>query len=271
MDQSKLPSFSVDADRIGLIQLNDPATLNGLSLPVFVRLREIIAEIQERAASDELRAVILTGSGRGFCAGAELNSIFRSVPPEVSLGAHIARFGREEGGPIVLALNTLPVPLVVAVNGVAAGMGFSIALMGDVVIAAESASFMVPFMTGLGILPDTGLSSTLPRLIGPARATALTLLGEKLPAPRAEAWGLIWRCVPDAELMIAAQSVALKLARLPAYAAREMRELLAASIKNSFEAQYHHELDRNAVLLDGAAFREGLTAFLEKRTPQYRT
>lgn len=270
MTDERLPSFSVDAERIGLIQLNDPATLNGLSLPVFVRLREIIAELHERAARDEVRAVILTGTGRGFCAGAELNSIFRSVPPEASLGAHIGKFGREEGAPIVLALNTLPVPLVVAVNGVAAGMGFSIALMGDVVLAAESASFVVPFMTGLGILPDTGLSSTLPRLIGPARAAALTLLGEKLPAARAAEWGLIWRCVPDTELMSNAHAVALKLARLPAYAASEVRAMLAASMKNSFEEQYHYELDRNEVLLDGADFREGLTAFVEKRTPQYR-
>lgn len=270
MSNDKLPSFTVDADRIGLIRFNDPATLNGLSQHAFRRLREIIAELTTLAANDEVRAVILTGSGRAFCAGAELGSIFRSVPEGVSMGAFIARFGREEGTPVVLDLSRLPVPLVVAVNGVTAGMGFSIALMGDVVIAARSASFVVPFMTRLAIVPDGGLSWQLTRLLGPARASALSLLGEKLTAERAAEWGLIWSCVDDAELMTAAHATATKLAKLPSYAAGEIRGVMAAAARNDFEAQYHYELSRNAELLDGAAFREGLTAFVEKREPQYR-
>lgn len=268
--EDRLPSLHVDAGRIATVRFNDPATLNGFSPAVFARLREILAELSRMAIADQVRAVVLTGSGRAFSAGAELASVFRAVPEGASVGRHIARFAREEGTPVIVAFSRLPVPLVVAVNGVAAGIGFSLALMGDVVLAGRSASFVVPFMTRLGIVPDGGLSWHLPRLIGHARASALSLLGDRLSAEKAADWGLIWACVDDADLLTAAHEIAVRLAGLPSYAAPEMRGLLAASAANDFSTQYGFELERNEELLDGPAFREGLNAFVDKREPRYR-
>lgn len=262
-----LPRFEI-IDDIAVVTLNDPATLNGLSPAVFIRLREIIAEVGTRAGRD-IRALVLTGSGKAFCVGAELNSVFRSVPENHSIGKHIARFAREVGTPPLMDLHHIPVPLVTAVNGVAAGIGMSMAFNGDVVLAGRSASFVVPFFTRLGIVPDGGLTWQLPRLVGHARASAMALLGERMSAEAAEQCGLIWRCVDDAALLPTAMDTARKLARLPAYACHEMRAALAASQGNTYEQQYEYELRRNEELLDGPDFREGLSAFLEKREPRY--
>ena len=262
-----LPRFE-HIDDIAVVTLNDPGTFNGLSPAVFTRLREIIAEVDARAGRD-IRALVLTGSGKAFCAGAELNSIFRSAPEGRSVGQHIAQFTREIGTPALMDLHRVPVPFVTAVNGVAAGLGLSIAFNGDVVLAARSASFVVPFFTRLGIVPDGGLTWQLPRLVGHARASAMALLGERMSAEAAEQCGLIWRCVDDAALLPTAMDAARRLARLPAYACHEMRAALAASQRNTYEQQYEYELRRNEELLDGPDFREGLSAFLEKREPRY--
>lgn len=263
----KLPSLSVE-DGIAIVTLRDPATLNGLSWETFSRLGEIFGELTERAGH-ELRAVVLTGSGRGFCAGAEIGSVFRSIPAGVSVGRHIHRMTSEVATPAMMAIHRCPLPLVVAVNGVAAGIGMSIALMGDIVLAARSACFTVPFMTGLGIVPDGGLTWQLPRLVGHARANALCLLGDRISAEQAVEFGLIWRCVDDAKLMEDAIVTARRLARLPAYACGELRAALKHSGNSDYEAQYHYELERNEELLNGADFSEGLSAFVEKRTPRF--
>jgi len=272
-----LPQFSVDDEGIGTIRLNNPARLNSLSPQTFTRLGEIFAEIRERAHAD-VSAVVLTGTGRGFCAGAELSSMFQKADstaspsePGQSVGRRIASWTRDEGTPVVMAWNDLPVPLIVAVNGVTAGIGLSLALSGDVVVAARSANFSVPFMTVLGIVPDGGLTWQLPRLVGHARSLGLSLLGERISAEEAERWGLIWRCVDDALLEQTTRTLALRLTRLPTYAIHELRQVFRASYRNDFGQQYDLELSRNTELLDGAAFQEGIEAFLEKRQPQFRS
>lgn len=269
-----LPRFQVE-DGIGYIRLDDPPRFNSLSPAAFARLREIFAEIHERAHQD-IRAVVLTGTGRAFCAGAELSSMFAmgdaaaaSSEPE-TVGRRIARWTRDEGTPAVMEWNNLPVPLVVAVNGVTAGIGMSLALSGDIVVAARSASFTVPFTTVLGIVPDGGLTWQLPRLIGHARSMGLSLLGERLKAEEAERWGLIWRCVDDDALEQTARELALRLAALPRYATDELRRVFRASSGNDFRAQYDLELERNTELLDGPDFQEGLSAFLQKRPPRFQ-
>jgi 2-(1,2-epoxy-1,2-dihydrophenyl)acetyl-CoA isomerase len=262
-----LPDLSIE-DCIATVTFRDPATLNGLSPAVFTRLGEIFIELTARAGSD-VRAVVLTGSGRAFSAGAELNSIFRSAPADRSVGQHIADLAENCVTPTMMALHHCPLPLVSAINGVAAGIGMSIALKADVVVAARSASFVVPFMTGLGIVPDGGLTWQLPRLVGYARASAMCLLGERLSAEAAVRSGLIWQCVDDDALLATAHEVARRLSRLPAYACAEIRAALAQADEHDYTQQYHYELDRNVTLLEGHDFLEGITAFLEKRAPRY--
>ncbi len=262
-----LPTLAVEA-RIATVTLRDPATLNGFSPEAFGRLGEIFTELTARAGED-VRAVVITGTGRAFSAGAELNSIFRSAPEGRSVGRHIAAMAQDIVTPAMMALHRCPLPLVSAINGVAAGIGMSIALKADVVIAARSASFLVPFMTKLGIVPDGGLTWQLPRLIGHARSSAMCLLGEPLSAEDAARTGLIWRCVDDAELQATALAQAQRLARLPAYACTEIRAALQRADYVGYEDHYHYEIARNVELLDGPDFLEGITAFLEKRTPRY--
>lgn len=266
----RLPKLWVE-DGIGRITLQDPVTYNALSPAAFARLGEIFSEVRERAHRD-VHALILTGNGKGFCAGAELGSMFQKRSPQSTegVGERIDRWTREEGTPVVKAWADLPVPMVTAVNGVTAGIGLSLALSGDIVIAARSASFAVPFLTVLGIVPDGGTSWILPRLIGPARTRATALLGEKIGAEQAAEWGLIWQCVDDRDLDSEALSIARKLSGLPRYACRELRGLLAESSRRSFSEQYDAELARNAELLNGAEFREGLQAFQDKRRPQFK-
>jgi 2-(1,2-epoxy-1,2-dihydrophenyl)acetyl-CoA isomerase len=264
----KLPTLRVE-DRIAVVQFNDPATFNGLGPDTFERLGQIFQEIETRANKD-IDAAVLTGSGKAFSSGAELNAMFQMVPEGKNVGQHIAEWTRDEGTPVVMQVHRCPVPLVSAVNGVAAGIGMSFALLGDVVLAGKSASFVVPFFTKLGIVPDGGLTWELSRLVGRARASAMCLLGERLGATEAANIGLIWRCVEDGELLTAAIETARKLASLPVNSCPEMRAALDAAHRNSFEDQYHYELHRNEELLNRPAFQEGLRAFSEKRSPRFR-
>lgn len=262
---SGLPRFDV-REHIALITLDDPASLNAIDAAVCARLAQILDEIAGRS---DVHAAILTGAGRGFCSGAGLNSLFGSVPPGVSVGEHVGGWMRDEANPMLKALNDLPVPLVTAVNGVAAGVGVGLALAGDVVVAARSAAFVIPFMPKLGIVPDGGLTWTLPRILGWNRVRALMLLGDPIGAEQAEHWGMIWRCVDDAALQDEAWSVARRLADGPAHAAREIRAALKASAAGGFDAQLDYEAGRQRELADTAAFKEGLAAFAARRPPRF--
>lgn len=269
MAEQRLPRFAIES-RIGRITLDDPATYNSLSPAAFLRLGEIFAEVRARANRD-LDALVLTGSGKAFCAGADLGSLARlGGETGTASGSQILEWMKAHGAPVMKAWQDPAVPMVSAVNGVTVGIGVSLALSADIAIAGRSASFKLPFLPGLGLMPDGGLTWLLPRRIGFARTQALTLLGDKLDAQQAADWGLIWRCVDDAALEGEAMAVAQRLSRLPVYAAREMRAAQARALDHDLASQCDYELERDTRLLEGPEFEEGLRAFLEKREPRFR-
>src|SRR6185503_17962536 len=204
---------------------------------------------------------VLTGAGRGFCAGQDLSD--RAVSPAggaTDLGESIELRYK----PLVLALRSLPKPVIAAVNGVAAGAGANIALACDLVIAAKSAAFIQSF-SKLGLVPDSGGTWSLPRLVGPARAIGLTFLGEKLSAEQAAAWGLIWRCVDDAELAATVDQLARQLAVAPTRGLARTKEAIYTSGGRSLEQQLDIERDFQRELGRSADYAEGVAAFTEKR------
>jgi len=246
-----------------LVTLNRPDRLNSFNPEMHERLREALAEAKRR---DEIRAVLLTGAGRGFCAGQDLNDRVVTAgaePPD--LGYAIGTFYN----PLVRTLRKLEKPVVCAVNGVAAGAGANIALACDVVLAARSASFIQAF-SRIGLMPDSGGTYFLPRLVGTARAMGLALLGEKVPAEEAERLGLIWKCVDDAKLMDEAGTIATALAAGPTKAFGAIKEALYASPHNTLDAQLNFERDVQRELGRTDDYREGVSAFVEKRAPKFR-
>ena len=250
------------ADGIARITLNRPAKLNSFTVAMHEELRDALART---AADASLRVLVLTGAGRAFCAGQDLGD--RAVAPgeePVDLGQSVERYY----APLVKALRALPLPVVCAVNGVAAGAGANLVLACDLVIAARSASFVEPFCR-LGLIPDTGGTYFLPRLIGHARATALAMLGEKLSAGQAEAWGLIWKCVDDDRLAAETDALARHLATAPTLGLARTKQALQASGLNTLEAQLDLERDFMRELGRSADYREGVAAFLDKRTPRF--
>jgi 2-(1,2-epoxy-1,2-dihydrophenyl)acetyl-CoA isomerase len=251
-----------NADGIARITLNRPDRLNSFTSSMHAELRDALAQL---AAGGDARVVLLTGEGRGFCAGQDLSD--RAVAPgdaPVDLGASIEQNYR----PLVLALRHLPLPVVCAVNGVAAGAGANIALACDVVIAARSASFIQAFCR-IGLVPDSGGTFFLPRLVGSARAMGLALFGDKLSAADAAAWGLIWKCVDDAEFPATVDAMLAQLAQAPTSGLAAIKRALHASAGNSLEQQLDLERDLQRALGNGADYREGVTAFLEKRPPRF--
>ena len=253
---------SLDAG-VETITLNRPEKLNALTAEMHQRLRDAL----ERAADDAaVRAVLITGAGRGFCTGQDLAE--RDVSPgaapidlSVSLGSHY--------NPLIRRMRALPKPIVCAVNGVAAGAGANIALAADIVIAARSASFVQAF-SRIGLVPDSGGTWILPRLVGSARATGLALLAEKLGAEEAERWGLIWKAVDDDQLAAEAQALAARLAQGPTKGYALLKRAMYASPTNSLDAQLdlERDLQREAGLSED--YREGVRAFKEKRDPRFQ-
>lgn len=251
------------ANGVHRITLNRPDRLNTFNDAMHAELREALSAV---AADGTARVLVLTGAGRGFCAGQDLSD--RAVAPGEAppdLGASIERNYR----PLVLALRNLPVPVIAAVNGVAAGAGANIALACDMVIAAESASFIQAFCK-IGLIPDSGGTYWLPRLVGDARAMGLALLGDKLPAKQAAEWGLIWRCVPDAELAGTVDQLAQQFAMAPTLGLVRTRRALHASATNDLETQLGLERDIQRDLGCSADYREGVAAFVAKRAPNFR-
>ena len=253
---------SVEAG-IETITLNRPEKLNALNPEMHQLLRAAL----ERAAVDaEIRVVLLTGAGRGFCTGQDLaeRDVSAGAAPidlSVSLGSHY--------NPLVRRLRALPKPIICAVNGIAAGAGANIALACDLVIAARSASFIQAF-SKIGLMPDAGGSYFLPRLIGTARAMGLALLAEKLDAEQAVQWGLIWKVVDDQQLINEANALALKLANGPTKGYGLLKKAMYASSGNSLDAQLDLERDLQREAGYSEDYREGVTAFKEKREPRFK-
>jgi 2-(1,2-epoxy-1,2-dihydrophenyl)acetyl-CoA isomerase len=254
--------FEIDQG-VAILRLNRPDALNSFTADMHGEVREVLT----RAAGDKaVRAVLITGNGRGFCAGQDLND--RAVAP----GAEMPDLGdsvENYYNPLIRLITGMEKPVICAVNGVAAGAGANIALACDIVIAARSASFIESFAK-LGLIPDSGGTWILPRLVGMARARGLAMLGPKVSAEQAEAWGMIWQVVDDDELMTTALGLAQQLATQPTRGFAFTKQALAASAANTLDAQL--ELEKELMRAAGRTtdYREGVAAFLEKRAPQYK-
>jgi 2-(1,2-epoxy-1,2-dihydrophenyl)acetyl-CoA isomerase len=247
---------------IARITLNRPDRLNSFTAAMHDELRQALERVKADATA---RVLLLTGAGRGFCAGQDLTD--RAVAPDaapVDLGQSIDTYYR----PLVLTLRQLPMPVVCAVNGVAAGAGANIALACDIVIATRSASFIQAFCK-IGLIPDSGGTYFLPRLAGTARAMGLAMLGDKLSAEQAAAWGLIWRCVDDADFRATVDALVGELAHAPTRGLAAIKRALYAAEGNALAAQLDLERDLQRELGYSADYREGVAAFLGKRAPSF--
>lgn len=258
------PLLQSSADGVLTITLNRPEALNSLNRSLMEQLRAALAKA---AADDTVRALIVTGAGRGFCAGADL--VEQPDTPPVSRGQGISEGMTSHFNPLARDLAAFPKPTIAAVNGVAAGGGVGLALACDIVIAARSANFIQVFAPQLGLVPDMGCSWHLPRLVGPARARGLALLGEKLSAETAAEWGLIWQAVDDDTLIPCAQELAGKLACGPTRGFVRTREVLAAAFENDFASQLELERRTQFELGNTEDFAEGVRAFTQKRPPKF--
>lgn len=251
------------SDGIARLTLNRPDKLNSFTVAMHLEVREALEMVKSDAS---VRVLVLTGAGRGFCAGQDLAD--RTVAPgsaAVDLGESVEKYY----APLVLALRNLPVPVICAVNGVAAGAGANLALAADIVIAARSASFVEAFCR-LGLIPDTGGTYFLPRAIGTARAMGLAMLGDKLSAERAESWGLIWKCVDDDQLAAEADGLAKHFSTAPTRGLARTKQAIYASPANTLEEQLRLERDFMRELGNSEDYREGVNAFMEKRAPQFK-
>lgn len=249
-------------DGVAVITLNRPDKLNAFNEEMHLALRAAL----ERAEADEsVRALLLTGAGRGFCTGQDLGDRNVSGDAELDLGHTLETFYN----PLIRKLRGLPLPVICAVNGVAAGAGANIALACDIVLAARSAKFVQAFCR-LGLVPDSGGTYSLPRLVGEARAKGLALLGEALTAEQAEAWGLIWRAVDDDGLMEEARKLARHLATQPTKGLGFIKQAIQASPDNDLDAQLDLERDLQRQAGRSADYREGVAAFMAKRAPVFQ-
>lgn len=249
------------ADGVATITLNRPYRLNALTLQMFDELQDALSKVE---ADPQQRAVVLTGSGRGFCAGADLKAALEAGDgegPENDLETHY--------NPLIKRLQTIEVPVIGAINGVAAGAGCSIALSCDIVLAGRSASFLQAFAR-IGLVPDAGGTWVVPRLVGRARAMGLAMLAENLPAETAADWGLIWKVVDDDVLQAEAGTMACAMAQGPTGAYAKMKQALNASMDNSLDDQMALEarLQNEAALSHD--YKEGVDAFLEKRPAVFK-
>ena len=248
------------------LALNRPGALNSFTGPLHAQL---LAALEAAAADTGVRCVVLTGTGRAFCAGQDLAD--PAVAPDLTPGAAPKDLGSVIDtlyAPLCRRIRSMPVPVVAAVNGVAAGAGANLALSCDLVLAARSASFIQAF-TKIGLVPDTGGTWLLPRLVGRAQALGLALLGDKLPAPEAERLGLIWRCVDDASLQEEAQALAQRLAGMPVKALVATRHALDAAAQMDYGQALAHEAAVQRTLGASADYREGVEAFIGKRPPSF--
>jgi 2-(1,2-epoxy-1,2-dihydrophenyl)acetyl-CoA isomerase len=258
MDYTKIKLDVVDG--VAVITLSDPATMNAAGVDTAAELTDAFRRIATGAVA--ARAIVLTGEGRGFCSGANLSS---------GVGATLDGDGKPDAGralethynPLVTLMRDSEVPIVTAVNGAAAGVGCSIALMGDIVVAAESSYFLQAFRR-IGLVPDGGSTYMLPRMIGKARAMEMALLGDKIPAKTALDWGLVNRCVADAELMSTALTIAKELANGP-MALGMIRQMIWTSLDQSWLEQLNVERMQQRKAGKSDDFREGVSAFLQKR------
>jgi len=245
-------------DQVATLTLNRPEKFNAFNREMALLLQQEL----DACRQNEIRAVVITGNGKAFCAGQDLGEV---VDPQ---GPGMARILMEHYNPIVTRIRELGKPVIAAVNGVAAGAGANLALCADITIAGESANFIQAF-SKIGLVPDTGGSFFLPRLIGMQRAAALMMTGDKLSAAEAASMGMIWKTVPDQELLAQAMGLAKQLATMPTTALGLIKQQLNASFTNTIEEQLQLEDRLQQQAAATADFREGVQAFLEKRTARF--
>ncbi len=249
---------------IARLTLNRPDKLNSFTGAMHAELRAALDRIQD---DKSIRVLVLSGAGRAFCAGQDLGD------PDMAMEAgqpmpDIGNVVEKNYKPLVLRLQNLRVPTIAAVNGIAAGAGASVALACDLVIAAKSASFLQAF-SKIGLLPDTGSTWFLPQRVGMARAIGLAMLADKLPAEKAAEWGLIWQVVEDAELTASVDKLAAQLATMPTKALVRTRQAMHAAPSHTLEQQLSMEGGFMRELGWSPDYAEGVTAFIEKRTPKF--
>lgn len=249
-------------DGVAVLTLNRPDSLNSFNTQMHAEVRDALKAVRK---SEEVRCLMITGNGRGFCAGQDLSD--RNVAP----GAEMPNLGEsieKNYNPLLRTISQLEMPVICAVNGVAAGAGANIAFACDIVLAAKSASFIQAFCK-IGLVPDSGGTYTLPRLVGHARAMGLAMLGDKLKAEQAEQWGMIWKAIDDEALKDEALAMAKHLATQPTKGLALIKRALQASQNNSFDEQL--DLERDLQTLAGRTddYREGVAAFMEKRQPNF--
>jgi 2-(1,2-epoxy-1,2-dihydrophenyl)acetyl-CoA isomerase len=255
------------AEGVATLTLNRPDNLNSLNIAI---MDEIRAALRGLAKDDSVKVLVVTGAGRGFCAGADLTNTGGGDTGGRSIGEGVAHAMEIAYNPLVRDLSGFPKPVIVAVNGVAAGGGVGLALCGDIVLAARSAYFVQVFVPRLGLVPDMGCTWFFPQLLGRARSRALAMLGDRLPADKAADWGLIWACVDDDKLAAEARALALRLAKGPQRAYRELKRVLDEAPLNTLDEQLENERRTQRLLGDTEDFREGVVAFLTKREPNFK-
>ena len=254
--------FSIESGAARLT-LNRPERLNSFTVKMHEEIAEALISIE---AEPSVRTLLITGAGRGFCAGQDLSD--RAVAPDGAppdLGESVEK----RYNPLIRRLTNLPMPVICAVNGVAAGAGASLAFASDIVIAAKSAKFIMSF-ANIGLVPDSGSSWALPRLAGQARALGLALTGDPLPAETAAEWGIIWRCVDDDKLAGDADAMIARFANAPTRGLAETKKLIRTAFTRPLNDQLDLERDRMRELGRSDDYREGVDAFLNKRKPQFK-
>ena len=247
-----------NADGVARLTLNRPDRLNSFTVEMHEEVADALGDL------GDARVLVLTGAGRGFCAGQDLGD--RAVAPgqAVDLGESVEK----RYNPLVKRLTSLPMPVIARVNGVAAGAGANIALACDVVIAAKSAKFIQSF-ANIGLIPDSGGTWVLPRLIGQARALGLALTGEPLPAEKAAEWGLIWKAVEDDQLDAEVDGLAARFAQAPTLGLARIKTMIRESWGHSLDEELDLQRDAMRELGYSDDYREGVAAFMEKRTPKF--
>ena len=254
--------FAID-DGVARLTLNRPGKLNSFNAQMHEEVREAMKTVR---GDDGIRCLLLGANGRGFCAGQDLSE--RNVAPDAEV-PDLGESLEQKYNPLIRSLTSLEKPVVCAVNGVAAGAGANIALACDIVLAAESARFIQSFCN-IGLVPDSGGSWILPRLVGHARAMGLALLGERLSARQAEEWGLIWKCVADDELAAEAGRLAKHLATRPTRGLGLIKRAMLASSTNTLDQQLDLERDLQRLAGRSEDYREGVAAFMQKRDPEFK-
>lgn len=256
------PTVVLDVrEGVARLTMNRPDKLNSFNRGMNSEMRRAMDHIE---SDRSIRAVVLTGAGRGFCAGQDLADLSFEPGKQTDL----RKLLDEEFNPLVRRLQALPKPVIARVQGIAAGAGANLALACDLVVAGRSASFLQAFVN-IGLLPDCGGTHFLPNRVGVARAMGLAMLGEKLPAEQAQAWGLIWKCVDDAELDDEVNKLATRLASMPTMALAAIKKAILAAQTSTLGTSLDLERDLQAALGQSYDYTEGVNAFLEKRPARF--